>query len=81
MKKISFLLSSMAIILFANTVNAMPMHDTPFVGINPVMEKCHIIAEEDDTFAYQGDAKTKLTINFMKRKMNEYDELKKELNK
>ena len=25
--------------------------------------------------------KTKLTINFMKRKMNEYDELKKELNK
>ena len=24
--------------------------------------------------------KTKLTINFMKRKMNEYDELKKELN-
>ena len=24
-------------------------------------------------------AKTKLTINFMKRKMNEYDELKKEL--
>ena len=26
-------------------------------------------------------AKTKLTINFMKRKMAEYDELKKELNK
>ncbi len=26
-------------------------------------------------------AKTKLTINFMKRKMKEYDELKKELNK
>ena len=26
-------------------------------------------------------AKTKLTINFMKRKMNEYDELKKELDK
>tara|TARA_B100000029_G_C16772676_1_gene666172 strand:- start:117 stop:431 length:315 start_codon:yes stop_codon:yes gene_type:complete len=26
-------------------------------------------------------AKTKLTINFMKRKMVEYDELKKELNK
>ena len=25
--------------------------------------------------------KTKLTINFMNRKMNEYDELKKELNK
>ena len=25
--------------------------------------------------------KTKLTINFMKRKMNEYDELKKELRK
>ena len=25
-------------------------------------------------------AKTKLTINFMKRKMQEYDELKKELN-
>ena len=25
--------------------------------------------------------KTKLTINFMKKKMNEYDELKKELNK
>ena len=25
--------------------------------------------------------KTKLTINFMKRKMNEYDELKKELKK
>ena len=25
--------------------------------------------------------KTKLTINFMKRKMQEYDELKKELNK
>lgn len=25
-------------------------------------------------------AKTKLTLNFMKRKMNEYDELKKELN-
>ena len=25
--------------------------------------------------------KTKLTINFMKRKMNEYDELKKELEK
>ena len=26
-------------------------------------------------------AKTKLTINFMKRKMNEYDELKEELGK
>ena len=26
-------------------------------------------------------AKTKLTINFMKRKMKEYDELKRELNK
>ena len=26
-------------------------------------------------------AKTKLTINFMRRKMKEYDELKKELNK
>ena len=26
-------------------------------------------------------AKTKLTINFMKRKMKEYDELKKELNR
>ena len=26
-------------------------------------------------------AKTKLTINFMKRKMKEYDELKKELKK
>ena len=26
-------------------------------------------------------AKTKLTVNFMKRKMKEYDELKKELNK
>ena len=25
--------------------------------------------------------RTKLTINFMKKKMNEYDELKKELNK
>ena len=25
--------------------------------------------------------KTKLTVNFMKRKMNEYDELKKELQK
>ena len=25
--------------------------------------------------------RTKLTINFMKRKMKEYDELKKELNK
>ena len=26
-------------------------------------------------------AKTKLTINFMKRKMREYDELKKEIEK
>ena len=26
-------------------------------------------------------AKTKLTLNFMKRKMNEYDELKKEIKK
>mgnify|MGYP007022654806 FL=1 len=49
-------------ILSTNNINAMPMHEAPFVGINPVMEKCHIIAE-DDTFTYQGEAKTKLTIN------------------
>jgi len=61
MKKISFLLSSMAMLLSANSINAMPMHDAP-VGINPVMERCHIIAE-DASFAHQGPAKTKLTIN------------------
>ena len=49
-------------ILSTNNINAMPMHEAPFVGINPVMEKCHIIAE-DDNFAHQGPAKTKLTIN------------------
>jgi len=50
--------------LFITTmnVNAMPQHDAPFVGINPVMNMCHIIAE-DDAFAHQGPAETKFTIN------------------
>lgn len=43
-------------------VNAMPQHEAPFVGINPIMNKCHIIAEEG-AFAHQGPAETKLTIN------------------
>ena len=38
-------------------------HEAPFVGINPVMEKYHILAEEGDEFEYKGEAKTKLTIN------------------
>lgn len=38
------------------------------------MKYAHIITPKGITL------KTKLTINFMKRKMSEYDELKKELN-
>jgi len=38
-----------------------PMHEAPFAGINTVMEKCHIISENE--FMYKGAAKTKLTIN------------------
>ncbi|NOR79646.1 MAG: hypothetical protein GQ529_02245 [Methyloprofundus sp.] len=63
MKKI-FLLSA-GLLVFTMNVNAMPHHDmeAPFVVINPVMEKCNILAEEDDAFTYHGPAKTKLTIN------------------
>jgi len=48
----------------AMTANAMPHHtpEAPFVGINPIMEKCHIIAE-NEAFAHQGSADTKFTIN------------------
>jgi len=60
MKKL--LLLGVGLLVSAMNVNAMPMHEAPFVGINPVMEKCHIIAEYDE-FAYQGPAETKLTIN------------------
>jgi len=60
MKKL--LLLGAGLLVSAMNVNAMPMHEAPFVGINPVMEKCHIIAEYDE-FAYQGPAETKLTIN------------------
>ena len=57
------LLLGAGLLVSAMNINAMPMqHEAPFVGINPVMEKCHIIAEGDE-FAYQGGAKTKLTIN------------------
>ena len=57
------LLLGAGLLVSAMNINAMPMqHDAPFVGINPVMEKCHIIAEGDE-FTYQGGAKTKLTIN------------------
>ena len=48
-------------ITFVNA-NAMESHEAPFVGINPLMNMCHIIAE-DNVFAYQGPAETKLTIN------------------
>lgn len=69
MKKL--LLLGAGLLISAMNVNAMGGggdHEAPFVGINPVMEKCHIIAEDDesvenDEFAYQGEAKTKLTIN------------------
>jgi len=60
MKKL--LLLGIGLLVSATSVNAMP-HEGPFVGINPVMEKCHIIAEEGDDFEYKGQAKTKLTIN------------------
>ncbi len=62
MNKISILTAGLFITSF--NVSAMPehQHEAPFLGINPVMEKCHMIAE-DDAFAYQGEAKTKLTIN------------------
>jgi len=67
MKKL--LLLGAGLLVSAMNVNAMGGmggdggHDAPFVGINPVMEKCHIIAEEGDDFEYKGQAKTKLTIN------------------
>jgi len=65
MKKL--LLLGAGLLVSAMNVNAMGMggggdHEAPFVGINPVMEKCHIIAEYDE-FEYKGEAKTKLTIN------------------
>ena len=53
---------SAGITLTAMNVNAMEVHEAPFVGINPVMNMCHVIAE-DSAFAYQGPAETKLTIN------------------
>jgi len=59
--KMKFLLG-VGLLVSAINVNAMPMHEAPFVGINPVMDKCHVIAE-DDAFTYQGAAETKLTIN------------------
>ena len=60
MKKI-FGLGAVLLVSTMN-VNAMPQHQAPFVGINPVMNMCHIIAE-DESFAHQGPAETKLTIN------------------
>ena len=45
-----------------------------FKNIKNKMKNAYIINPKGITL------KTKLTINFMKRKMNEYDELKKELN-
>ena len=49
-------------VIVSLTANAMESQEAPFVGINPVMNMCHVIAE-DSAFAYQGPAETKLTIN------------------
>jgi len=54
MKKI---LLANVLLMCAFTVKAEPM-----LGINAVMDKCHVVTD-DGTFAYQGPAETKLTIN------------------
>ena len=44
MKKI--LVLGAGLLVSTMNVNAMPQHEAPFVGINPVKNKCHIIAED-----------------------------------
>jgi hypothetical protein len=60
MKKI-FLLGVGLMISTVN-VNAMQMHDGPFIGINTFKDKCQAVTE-DESFRYIGDAKTKVTMN------------------
>ncbi len=59
MKKIHLL----AIALTVTSINASAMeHEGPFLGINTMMDMCHMISEDDD-FEYRGPSKTKLTMN------------------
>jgi len=37
-------------------------HEGPFLGINTMMDKCHMISE-DNEFEYKGSSETKLTMN------------------
>jgi hypothetical protein len=64
MKKIYLL--GIGLLMSSLNVNAMGgqemMNEAPFIGINTWKDKCHIIAEHDG-FTYQGDAKTKVTMN------------------
>ncbi len=64
MKKICLLGIGLMVAAFnANAIGGgEQMHEAPFIGINTWKDKCHIIAE-NDAFTYQGDAKTKVTMN------------------
>ena len=65
MKKI-FLLG-IGLMVSAANVNAMELHDGPFIGINTFKDKCQAATEgeptDDGFFGYIGDAKTKVVMN------------------
>lgn len=46
----------------ALNVNAMELHDGPFIGINTFKDKCQV-STEDESFRFMGDGKTKITMN------------------
>jgi len=62
MKKIHLL----ALALTVTSINANAMggmdHMGPFLGINTMKDKCHMVSE-DDNFTYMGKSETKLTMN------------------
>ena len=60
MKKI-FLLG-IGLMISALNVNAMELHDGPFVGINTFKDKCQA-STEGNSFGFMGDGKTKLIMN------------------
>lgn len=63
MKKISlFAIALTATSLNVNAMGGMGNHEGPFLGINTMMDMCHMISEDND-FTYKGKSETKLTMN------------------
>jgi len=59
-------LLALALTVSSINVNAMGgmggEHEGPFLGINTMMDMCHMISE-DNSFTYKGKSETKLTMN------------------